>query len=52
MSEKPAAARTAWQVFKVLPWQMKVMVGVSAPLWLPVAFCAYLERKTEEALNA
>lgn len=36
---------SAWQTYKALPLRMKVAVAVAAPLWLPVAFCAWLEKE-------
>ena len=37
-------ANTAWGTFKTLPRRRKAMVILGVPLWLPVAFVAWLER--------
>ena len=35
---------SAWETFKVLPLRRKILVALAAPLWLPVAFIAWVER--------
>ena len=34
---------TAWEHFRLLPLRRKVLVVVGAPLWLPIAFAAWLD---------
>lgn len=34
---------TAYQTWKALPARRKVLVILAAPLWLPVAFIAWLD---------
>lgn len=37
----------AWTTYKALPLRMKIAVALAAPLWLPVAFVAWLDGEGE-----
>jgi hypothetical protein len=34
-------------MFKALSWRMKILVAITAPLWLPIAVTAWLEEADE-----